>query len=103
MLWFGICGIAFYQLRVQIATDGTPMVACVELAGGIAEKGAQAAAPILRGNGRDLILGRRTRCIRSYDYVAVGVAVLSTRGQAFVHQTGGGGLLSPPRRQAPGL
>src|SRR5258708_35343974 len=78
------------------------MVACVELAGGIAEKGAQAAAPILRGNGRDLILGRRTRCIRSYDYVAVGVAVLSTRGQAFVHQTGGGALWAALSRTAQG-
>src|SRR5258708_30218946 len=71
-----------------MGADGAARVACVQLPAGIEKKGAQAAAPILCGNGRDLILGRCARSIRSYDYVAVGVAVLSTRGQAFVHQTG---------------
>src|SRR5690242_10742946 len=62
-----------FQLRIQVAADRALVVASVELSGGIAKKGAQAAAPVFGGNGGNFVLGRRAGSIRADDYIAVGI------------------------------
>ncbi len=80
--------IAFGQLWIQIAADCAFVVASVELPGGIAEKGAQAAASVFGWNGCNFVLGRCAGGIRADDHVAVGVAVFTPSRKLFAHQAG---------------